>query len=223
MTINKFLLSGIVIAGLVVFVVAANWYRGGEAEKSEQVAAQGVDRLISAQSPTLGPPDAVVTVVEFLDPECEACRAMHPIVKQVLREFDGRIRLVVRYAPFHQNSGYAVSLLEAARAQNKYWELMDVFFARQPEWASHQAPRPELLIGYAQSVGLDTAQLRDSAADPQIAQHIRNDVADGAALGVTRTPTFFVNGRPLLQIGYEPLRAAVAAALQQGMRPAPAH
>ena len=96
MTVNKLLLSGIVVFGLGVFVVGANWYRRGEAAKSSQAAAEGADRLIRPHSPTLGPPGAVVTIVEFLDPECEACRAMNPIVKQVLREFEGGTRLVVR-------------------------------------------------------------------------------------------------------------------------------
>ncbi|MGE0865969.1 MAG: DsbA family protein [Vicinamibacterales bacterium] len=214
MQINKFVMGGVAVALVAVFVIAANWYRSEEATQAEQTASQGSDRLVRPHSPTLGPADAPVTLVEFLDPECEACGAMHPIVKQLMGEFDGRVRLVVRYMPFHQNSAYAASLLEGAREQNKYWELMDVIFARQPEWAAHDAPRPDLLATYARNLGLDMTRLGVTGTSAETERRIRQDAEDGQALGVTRTPTFFVNGTPLPQIGYEPVRAAIAAALK---------
>jgi len=214
MQINKFVMGGVAVALVAVFVIAANWYRSEEATQAEQTALQGSDRLVRPHSPTLGPADAPVTLVEFLDPECEACGAMHPIVKQLMGEFDGRVRLVVRYMPFHPNSAYAASLLEGAREQNKYWELMDVIFARQPEWAAHDAPRPDLLATYARNLGLDMTRLGVTGTSAETERRIRQDAEDGQALGVTRTPTFFVNGKPLPQIGYEPVRAAIAAALE---------
>jgi protein-disulfide isomerase len=171
------------------------------------------DRLIRPHSPTLGPADAPVTIVEFLDPECEACASMHPIVKKVMSEFDGRVRLVVRYMPFHGNSAYAASLLEATRDHGSYWGMLETFFLRQHEWASHGAPRPELLLEYAVLGGLDKEKWKAEAANPEFERRIRQDAEDGQALGVNRTPTFYVNGQPLARIGYEPLRDAVAAAL----------
>jgi protein-disulfide isomerase len=204
----------VVAAALVgAFLLAAVWYRRQQAREAAGAVAANQARLVRDYSPTLGPPDAPVTVVEFLDPECEACRAMHPIVKRVLEEHDGRVRLVVRYMPFHQNSALAASLLEASRAHGKYWEVLDTFFLRQPEWASHHAPRPELLYGYAVLVGLDETQWKAEAGDPEWQRRLRQDAEDGAALGVTRTPTLFVNGRRLEQLGYQPLGAAVEAAL----------
>jgi protein-disulfide isomerase len=135
------------------------------------------------------------------------------LVRPHSEEFDGRIRLVVRYMPLHYNSAYAAGLLEGARSQDKYWELMDVFFTRQPEWASHETPRPELLAAYAAQLGIDVERLASAAADAEVERRIRQDTNDGQALGVDRTPTFFVNGRPLARIGYEPLRSAIVAAL----------
>jgi protein-disulfide isomerase len=214
MKINKFVMGGVAVALVAAFVIAANWYRREEATQAEQTAAQGSDRLVRPHSPTLGPANAPVTLVEFLDPECEACGAMHPIVKQLMREFDGRVRLVVRYMPFHPNSAYAASLLEGAREQDKYWELMDVFFARQPEWAGHDAPRPDLLAVYARNLGLDMTRLGATGTSAETERRITQDTEDGAALGVQRTPTFFVNGKPLPQIGYEPVKAAIEAALR---------
>jgi protein-disulfide isomerase len=212
MKINKALL--VVVAAVVIgaFVLGAQWYRSRDA--AQDAAPQvGNELLVRPHSMTQGPANAPVTVVEFFDPECEACRAMYPIVKQVQSEFGDRMRLVIRYMPLHQNSAYAASLLEAARAQNRYWEYLEVVMARQPEWASHAAPRPDLLAGYAPQVGLDAEQLRVAATDPAIRSRIQQDQADGMALGANRTPTFFINGKMLPQLGYQQLRAAIQAEL----------
>jgi protein-disulfide isomerase len=213
MRFSKGVLAVIAAALVAAFVVAAIVYRGQEAQQASATASANADRLIRPHSPTLGPAGAPVTIVEFLDPECEACAAMHPVVKRVMGEFDGRVRLVVRYMPFHGNSAYAATLLEATREHGSYWGMLETFLIRQHEWASHGAPRPELLLEYAVLGGLDKEKWNAEAANPEFQQRIRQDAEDGKALGVARTPTFFVNGQPLAQIGYEPLRAAVAAAV----------
>jgi protein-disulfide isomerase len=213
MRFSKGMLAAIAAALVTAFAAASMVYRKQEQQQATATAAAQPDRLIRPYSPTLGPADAPVTIVEFLDPECEACAALHPVVKQVMREHEGRVRLVVRYMPFHGNSAYAASLLEATRAHGAYWGMLETFFLRQHEWASHGAPRPELLLGYAVLGGLDQAKWKAEAANPEFQQRIRQDFEDGKALGVTRTPTFFVNGAPLAQIGYEPLRGAVEQAL----------
>lgn len=213
MKVSKPLLAAVIAVLVAAFVVGANWYRGrGSADVSE-AASSGAAELVRPYSITLGPASAPVTMVEFFDPECEACRAMYPIVKQVMAEFDGRVQLVIRYMPLHQNSAYAATLLEAARAQNKYWEYLDIVMLRQPEWASHAAPRPDLLMTYAPMAGLDVEQLRLAATDPDLKARIQQDEADGRVLGANRTPTFFVNGKVLPQLGYGPLRAAIEAEL----------
>lgn len=198
-----------------VFAAATLWYQRAEDSRVEQAVAPNAGQLIRPDAITLGPADATVTVVEFLDPECEACAAMHPIVKQVLRDFDGRLRLVIRYLPLHRNSVYAAGLLEGARAQGKFWEALDVFLAKQPEWASHEAPRPGFLVGYIRSLGLNEAAVISVATSEQTRRRIELDQSDASSLGVNRTPTFFVNGQRLARLGYEPLRDAVAAALDR--------
>lgn len=200
----------IVVAAVLVaiFAIAATWYR-----RQESAAIDGAEALVRPYSATLGPADAPVTIVEFLDPECESCAAMHPITKRVMKEFDGKVRLVIRYATFHGNSAYAVGLLEGARAHEKYWPLLDVFFEKQPEWASHAAPRPELLAGYVEALGVNSQAVFDGAKSAETQRRIRQDQIDGNSLGVRQTPTFFVNGRRLTSLGYEPLRAAVQNAL----------
>lgn len=213
MKIGKPLLAAIAVVLIVAFVAGARWYRGREAASAGQVVETGAAQLIRPNSVSQGPADAPVTVVEFFDPECEACRAMYPIVKQVQSEFGDRMQLVIRYMPLHQNSAYAATLLEAARAQNRYWEFLELVLQRQPEWASHQAPRPDLLITYAPQAGIDADALRVAATDPAIRARIEQDQRDGLALGANRTPTFFINGKMLPQLGYAQLRAAIQAEL----------
>ncbi len=213
MNVSKPLLAAMAALLIAAFVIGANRYRSSEEASASTAATANADRLIRPYSISLGPAGAPVTIVEFFDPECESCRAMYPLVKQVMSEFDGRVRLVIRYMPLHGNSAYAATLLEAARAQNRYWEYLDIVMLRQPEWASHAAPRPDLLLTYATAAGLDAEQLRIATTDPEIKSRIQQDEADGVALGAIRTPTFFVNGTLLTQLGYQQLRAAVQAEL----------
>lgn len=209
MKIGKPTLVVVAAALVLAFAMGARWYRGADAG----APAVASELLIRPYSISQGPPSAPVTVVEFFDPECESCREMYPIVKQVQAEFGDQMRLVIRYMPLHQNSAYAASLLEAARDQNRYWEFLEIVLARQPEWASHAAPRPELLIGYAAPAGLDPERLRVAATDPAIRARIEQDQQDGLALGANRTPTFFINGKRLAQLGHAQLRAAIRAEL----------
>jgi protein-disulfide isomerase len=169
--------------------------------------------LLRDHSMTHGPADAKVTMVEFLDPECEACAAMHPIVKKLLAEFDGRIRLVTRYMPFHPHALYAASLLEEARESGKYDQALDLFFEHQHEWGGHGDPHPEKLAEYMEKIGIDKMRTEESYVVKKHGELVKMDEADGQKLGVDRTPTFFINGVMQPEIGYEPLKEAIEKAL----------
>ena len=80
-----------------------------------------------------------VVLVEFFDPACETCREFHPYVKELLAAHPGKVRLVLRYAPFHQGSDTMVLILEAAGRRGRFWETLEVMYATQPQWASHIA------------------------------------------------------------------------------------
>ena len=167
------------------------------------------DRLVRADSPTRGPADAPVTLVEFLDPECEACRAAYPEVERLLAEFEGRVRYVVRYVPGHANSALAVVALQTAAAQDAYWEMLGLLFERQPEWGEQQEPQTEAFLRYAAELGLDTDPFAAAFAQPDVAT-VDRDLQDAIAVGVQGTPTFFVNGT---MVDLPGLEAAVEAAL----------
>lgn len=158
-------------------------------------------RLVRDHSPILGRPDAPVTVVEFLDPACEACRAFAPVVKQILFVHPDEVRVVVRYAAFHEGSDEAVRMLEAARQQGRFETALNALFDGQQEWASHHAPNVDQAWQLMAAAGLDMKRLRRDARSAQADAVLRQDGEDVVALKVDRTPTFFVNGRPLVNFG----------------------
>ncbi len=206
---------GTVVLGfsVVCFIAFATLVRRDTGVGATAPAA--TDALIGAHSPVKGPVSAPVTIVEFLDPECESCRAMHPIVNTVLEEYGDRVRLVIRYMPFHDNSLLAASALEEAREVGKFEEALDVLFENQPIWASHQDPKPELIAPILADLGIQSDRLERDYVIPKHLWKIERDQADGVRLGIQGTPVFFVNGVRLSGLGYGPLKAAIERALLQ--------
>jgi len=130
-------------------------------------------------------------------------------VKKIVEDSDGQVKLVLRYAPFHQGADVVAFALEASRRQGKFWETLDLVYERQREWADHHRPNPDVLWPYFPSVGLDVEQLRADMRSPEVGAVVRQDMADAIVLDVRKTPTFIVNGRPLLRFGQSELRALV--------------
>ncbi len=206
--------------GLIVVVgglVGASYYRGSVQKAPVQPSIS--ENLVRPDSAALGPADAKVTVVEFLDPECESCAAVAPQVKSLLKEYDGRVRFVVRYMPLHRNAKLAAQYIEAAGEQGKYWEMMEKLFAMQGEWgekhgpaghnATPAAPVSELFEKYGQEIGLNVDHLNSAAGQAKYAEKAERDLRDGQAVGVRATPTFFVNGRRLARLSMSDLRTLI--------------
>lgn len=171
--------------------------------------------LVREDSYRQGPPDAKVTLVEFLDPECEACRVMYPVVERIRREYGDRILFVVRYFPLHRNSVLAVKATEAAGRQGKYEAMYSTLFENQPAWGEKSEPQTQLFLGYARSIGLDMDQFQRDLNDTTIEDKVNRDRDDGVAVGVRGTPTFFVNGTIVGNVmPYEQLKSKIDAALK---------
>lgn len=201
-----------VLLGIVVVAFAFgmyNYQRRVQTSQMEKVTSQE-SRLVRMHSPVFGPQNAPVTIVEFFDPACETCRAFYPIVKSVMNQYPNDVRLVLRYAPLHAGSDQVVALLEAAKRQGKYVQVLEAVLAEQPAWASHSQPNIELAFKAAEAAGLNLEQARADAAKPEVAAVLQQDTEDLTALEVTKTPTFFVNGRGLPSFGPEQLAALVA-------------
>jgi len=125
--------------------------------------------LIRFHSPVIGPQDAPVTIVEFFDPACEACRAMHPVL------------------------------------QNLFEPVLEALLAAQPQWADHSGARLDIAWAAAADAGLDVDKARAAMDSSAIDNVLAQDALDVETVGVRQTPTFFVDGRPLLDYGAEQL------------------
>jgi protein-disulfide isomerase len=209
---NRGRLLGLGLLLLVLIVAGVAIYRGDGTDAPITSASAA---LASQHSPTLGEATAKVHVVEFLDPACETCAAFYPIVKQLMAEHPGRIRLSTRHVALHEGSELPVRVLEASRAQGKYWETLELLFATQPQWAVNHTVRPELVMQAIAGLGLDMQKLEADMNSVEVTQRVERDMNDARALKVTATPEYFVNGKPMPSFGEQQLRQLVSDALSE--------
>lgn len=206
----------VVLLGLVSLLIFATgyFYAQRQAKPPSATVAAASSTLVRSHAPVIGRADAPVTIVEFFDPSCETCRAFYPIVKQILSKHAKDVRLVLRYAPFHDGSEEAVRILETARLQGKFVPVLEALLAKQPEWARHDGPRLDIAWSTAATAGLDLDRARQVMNAPEITAVLNQDVQDLKAAGVERTPAFFVNGRPLEKFGAQQLYELVRSEIE---------
>ena len=163
-------------------------------------------------------PDSDVYFVEFLDFECEGCRAVYPAIEQLRAEYGDRVNFVLRYFPLpgHFNAERAARAVEAAAQQGQLEAMYRKMYETQAEWGERQVPADDVFRGFAQQLGLDMGAFDATYNDPAILERIQLDIADGTALGVQGTPTFFLNGERIQPRSYEDLSTALDQALARG-------
>ena len=148
--------------------------------------------LVRENAHVLGSAESKVTVVEFSDFQCPACKAAEPVVVEILNKYKDRIRFVYRNYPLpsHEFGQIAAQAAEAAALQNKFWEYHDKLFEKSPDLSR------ENLIILAKDLSLDTDKFTKDLDSDAVKQKVADDQADGNRAGVTATPTFFINGTP---------------------------
>jgi protein-disulfide isomerase len=157
-----------------------------------------------------------VNLVEFLDFECEACRAQFPVMERIRDEYKGRINFVVRYFPLpgHRNAENAARAVEAAAQQDAFEEMYIKMYETQKEWGESQDSKEELFVEFAEELGLDRVKFVADVNDPKTAERIAKDQVDGVGLGVQGTPTIFLNDEELPSMPpYEVLKERIDALL----------
>jgi protein-disulfide isomerase len=162
--------------------------------------------------------DDKVNLVEFLDFECEACKAQFPTMERIREEYDGRINFVVRYFPLsgHGNAENAARAVEAASKQDAFEEMYVKMYETQSEWGESQDSKEDLFVEFARELGLDEAQFVADVNDPKTAERIAKDQQDGVGLGVQGTPTIFLNDEELPSMPpYELLKERIDALLAE--------
>ena len=210
---RRSLILSVLALGVAGFGGAA-WYATRQESNTggESIPPELASALERPYSPAFGPADAPVTIVEFFDPACEACRAFHPIVKDIMAQNPEQVRLVIRYTPFHGlPSETAIKILEAARMQDKFEQVLNALLINQNAWAAHGAPNLQKIGAIAAGAGLDLDLALEQIKSPDVVAIFNQDRTDVETVGVRQTPTFFVNGKPLDPFGEAELRQLVAA------------
>lgn len=200
---------------LAAAIGGATWFYSSDGGQGAAAVVRNQEALVRPHAPTLGNAQAPVHIVEFLDPACETCAAFYPLVKQLMARNPDRIRLSIRYAPFHRGSADVVRILEASRMQGRYWETLETLLRRQSDWTRNHTAHPELALQVVAATGLDLQRLQADMRSPQVDRILAQDEQDARVLEVEKTPEYFVNGRPLPEFGLEPLVALVDQELRR--------
>jgi len=153
-----------------------------------------IDELVNGARWMVTSGEPKVTVVEFSDIQCPACKATEPIAVE-LRKTAG-VKFVYRHFPLitvHKNAWGGARALEAARMMDKGWEMMEVMFDKQTEWSDLGNPE-DAFAKYAVSLGLDEKAFNDKQKGDETDNLVGEDSSLGNRIQLSGTPTFFVNG-----------------------------
>lgn len=176
------------------------------------------NRILENPAAVKGPQNAAVTIVEFTDYQCPFCnRHFQDTDPQVQANYvdTGKVRYMIRDLPlpFHTNANPASQAARCAGDQNKYWEMHDVLFENQTAWGELTNPQATF-EGYAQQIGINTDTFASCLSSEKYKQAVDDDLALATQVGANATPTFYVNGKPI--IGAQPY-AAFEAAIEEAL------
>ncbi len=182
----------VLIVGIAVF-----FSQGGSTQTALKVDPA---QLAGEARHSKGPAEAKVTVVEFSDFQCPACRAVYPLVEDVGNRYPNDVRIVYRHFPLNTIHPYAQMAGQAAAAAgefNKFWEMHDLLFDRQSAWstvASEQAAR-DVFVTYAEELTIDKEQFLAKIDSDSVKNIVNQDLSFSVQQGLNATPTLFVNGQ----------------------------
>jgi len=144
-----------------------------------------------SEAPMKGNPNAKITLIEFADYECPHCRRFQPVLRQIVDEFHGDVKLYFKHYPLpqHTNARLAAEAAVAAQKQGKFWQFQDKLWDKQDDLT------PAEIEKTAKETGLDVAKFREDLASEPVKIRVQKDRADGAAVGLQATPTLYIDGR----------------------------
>lgn len=219
-------ISAVLVAAFLAVVLGVALTAGGGDEEAsapppstqaEQQDAGPRPPVVAPDPRRLGRPGSSgVTFTEFLDFECEACGAAYPVVEQLRQEYAGRVTFNVRYFPIpsHQNAMPAALAVESASRQGKLEPMYQRMFQTQQQWGEKQESQASLFRSFAQNIGLDMGRFDTDVRSSRTQRRVQRDVDAGQALGVSGTPTFFINERLIEPRSFDDLRGQLDAALR---------
>ncbi len=181
--------------------------------------------LTGANPPNmLGSPTAAVTVEEFADYQCPTCGTVHPKLKELTGVYGNKIKFIYRSFPLtqiHKNALDASIAAEAAGFQGKFWAMQDQLFTNRQEWENSNDAR-KIFEGYAQKLGMDVTKFQNDMLGLPAKQRVDEDMKRGRSIGISGTPTIYINGTPLTseQMEVSAMRQIIDAELQKAATPA---
>lgn len=201
--------TGLILLG---FVLAVMLYQNNQ---SSLFGGKNQDVFERQGAPVKGPVDAKVTIVEFFDPACGTCADFYPFVNQIIDQYPGKVRVMMRYAPLHTGSDQVVTMLEAAHLQGKFWPTLELLFNNQRRWISNHVSQPMRARGLLNGLALDHGRLDSDMSGLEVSSAVQQDIEDGQSLGIQATPEFYVNGRPMPSFGLKQLKQLVKEAVDE--------
>lgn len=171
---------------------------------------------------TKGNASSTVVLMEYSDFQCPACRSYYPIMREIMTEFGDRVLFVYRNFPLisiHFNAEFAARAAEAASKQGKFWEMHDLLFEKQNEWANVANPSP-MFESYATLLGLDIAQFQADFVSDQVKDFVRAQRVHAVQSGLQGTPSFFLNGEQIQNpSSVDEFKNAVRSAIENSAKP----
>lgn len=213
---RNIIVSSLVIALFVALVAAALTFGARKADPADAATGTTTGKLVRDNSHRLGAAGTgKVVLVEFLDFECESCRAAYPVVEEMRATYAGKVDFVVRYFPIdsHANAVNSAVAVEAAAQQGKFEEMYKRMYDTQATWGEQRESKASVFRGFAEGLGLDMAAYDKAVADKSTLARVERDRQDGLDLGVQGTPTFFLNGKKLEPTSTQDFRDKIDAAL----------
>jgi protein-disulfide isomerase len=212
----------VAVVGLITLASGTMLYRAKRVAVSPTSKIErGLEKRGDKSAHILGKADAPVTLEEFGDFECPPCGNLAEPINQLERDYRGRLCVIFRNFPLpnHQHAQEAALAAEAAGVQGRFWQMHDVLYREQALWSKAPDVR-SLFKAYAGTIGVNVAQFEKDLDSEEVKKRVAADQQQGAVVGVTTTPTIFINDRtvPVTALNPTGLRAAVDAALKEKAR-----
>lgn len=196
-----------VLIGFVLFVGLLVWLVSSPTGTSSNITIAPV----SANDVSIGPKDSRTVLIEYSDFQCPACKAAHDQALRVLiPEYKDRVKFVYRFFPLtsvHQNAMISARAGYAAFLQGKFWEMNDMLFDGQNDWASlSDSDARNVFYDYASKLGMDVSKFKKDIDSDQVKKFVTDEQNEGLNAGVNSTPTFILNGKKLNLAGFDQLK-----------------
>ncbi len=176
----------------------------------------GTPSDVTSSDHVRGSANAPVTVIEYSDFQCPACAAYYPLVEKLANEASTTVRLVYRHFPLfplpHKNAFIAAQASESASMQGKFWDMYKLLFENQTAWENSNTAKT-IFEGYAERIGLNMSVYKKDIDSVEVKARVQRDRDEGDTLGINSTPTFFINGKAIINPnGYEAFKALIDTA-----------